>query len=143
MSVSHLEHSRIFIFVFVFVLILCEQRQESVDEQIILLHLSPAASICSWPPGGLQGALSLSQLEMDGVPPHTHHHTPHDPQCAPASTLRRPISCRPAVKLCTCIIHGAASPRRPQRSPVYTFLPRSSSSLPSAGIKHTGSSHSV
>lgn len=41
------------------------------------------------------------------------------PPHAPTLTARRPISCRPAVKIFACIMHEAESPERRQESGVH------------------------
>lgn len=58
---------------------------------------------------------SVIHAARDGWFTHTHTNTPLH---APTSTPRRPISCRPAVKLCIYIMHEAESPERQQQSRV-------------------------
>lgn len=99
----------------------CEQREwSSRCAQIILQHRGPPPSILLCRSFGVWwwwGSVSQSSmlLEMDGSHTHTHTNTPLH---APTSTPRRPISCRPAVKLCIYIMHEAESPERQQQSRV-------------------------
>lgn len=91
----------------------CEQREwSSRCAQIILQHRGPPPSIFR---GLVVVRVSQSVIHAAGDGWFTHTHT-NTPLHAPTSTPRRPISCRPAVKLCIYIMHEAESPERQQQS---------------------------